>query len=185
MSEDAVRKTCSFDVCYECARSCCQDAKPPLTKVRMRIIEDYLKSHKRLDAKVFVNSAYSFPLVDSIGFCVFYDKGTKKCRVHEVKPETCRAGPITFDINFYTKKIEWFLKTRELCLFAGKLFENPDQLNQHVNVAKQEITRLICNLEPAALKAILRIDEPQTFKLSEDPLPKEVLEKLGIKLPIS
>jgi Fe-S-cluster containining protein len=181
MSEDAVRRTCSFDVCCECAQSCCQDAKPPLTKERMKIIENYLKSHERIDGSIFTNSGYSFPSVDSIGFCVFYDKGTKKCRVHEVKPETCRAGPITFDINFYTKKIEWFLKTRELCLFAGKLFETPEQLNQHLKVAKQEITRLICNLEPAALQAILKIDEPQTFKIGEDPLPKEVLEKLGIK----
>jgi Fe-S-cluster containining protein len=145
----------------------------------MKIIENYLKSHERIDGSIFTNSGYSFPSVDSIGFCVFYDKETKKCRVHEVKPETCRAGPITFDINFYTKKIEWFLKTRELCLFAGKLFETPEQLNQHLKVAKQEITRLICNLEPAALQAILKIDEPQTFKIGEDPLPKEVLEKLG------
>jgi len=147
----------------------------------MKIIENYLKSHERIDGSIFTNSGYSFPSVDSIGFCVFYDKETKKCSVHEVKPETCRAGPITFDINFYTKKIEWFLKTRELCLFAGKLFETPEQLNQHLKVAKQEITRLICNLEPAALQAILKIDEPQTFKIGEDPLPKEVLEKLGIK----
>ena len=181
MSEEIVRQTCSFDVCCECARSCCQDAKPPLTEERMRIIENYLKSHDRLGRQVFTISAYSFPSIDSIGFCVFYDKGTKKCRVHEVKPETCRAGPITFDINFCARKIEWFLKTRELCLFAGKLFENPGQLNQHLSVAKQEITRLICNLEPAALKSILRIEEPQTFKLGEDALPKEVLEKLGIK----
>ena len=181
MSEEIVRQTCSFDVCCECARSCCQDAKPPLTKERMRIIENYLKSHDRLGRQVFTISAYSFPSIDSIGFCVFYDKGTKKCRVHEVKPETCRAGPITFDINFCARKIEWFLKTRELYLFAGKLFENPGQLNQHLSVAKQEITRLICDLEPAALKSILRIEEPQTFKLGEDALPKEVLEKLGIR----
>jgi Fe-S-cluster containining protein len=181
MTEDAGRRTCSFDVCCECIRSCCQDAKPPLTEERMKLIENYLKSHDRLNRQVFTISTYSFPSVDSIGFCVFYDKRTKKCRVHEVKPETCKAGPITFDINFCDRKIEWFLKTRELCPFAGKLFENPGQLYQHLSVAKQEITRLICNLKPAALKSILRIEEPQTFKLGEDALPKEILEKLDIK----
>jgi Fe-S-cluster containining protein len=77
MFEDAVKRTCSFDVCYECPRSCCQDAKPPLTEERMKLIENYLKSHDRLDGQVFTISAYSFPSVNSIGFCVFYGKGTK------------------------------------------------------------------------------------------------------------
>jgi Fe-S-cluster containining protein len=119
--------------------------------------------------------------VNSKGFCVFYDKGTKKCRVHEVKPETCRAGPVTFDINFRTRKVEWFLKTRELCLFAGKLFETPDRLTAHLEVAKAEIMRLIRALDSESLRAILAREEPETFKIGEDPLPEEILAKLGLK----
>jgi uncharacterized protein len=181
MSEDAMRKTCSFDVCCECTRSCCQDAKPPLTEDRIRIIKDSLRNRGRLSGQLFVSSDYSFPAVDSAGFCVFYEKGSKKCLIHGVKPETCRSGPVTFDINRRTRKVEWFLKKGELCLFAGKLFEAPEQFEGHLKVAKAEITRLICKLDSAALGAILKIDEPQTFKIGEDPLPKEVLEKLGIK----
>ena len=181
MSEEAIRKTCSFDVCSECARSCCQDARPPLTEERIRLIKDSLRNRGCLSGRLFVISDYSFPAVDSAGFCVFYDKGSKKCLVHEVKPETCRAGPITFDINRRTRKVEWFLKKNELCLFAGKLFKTPKQLDEHLKVAKEEITRLIGELDSAALLAILKIDEPQTFKIGEDSLPKEVLERLGIE----
>jgi Fe-S-cluster containining protein len=181
MSEDASAKTCSFDVCCECTCSCCQDAKPPLTQKRKRIIEDYLKNHGNVTEKIFTSSGYSYPSVDVGGFCIFYDKGTKKCVVHQVKPETCRAGPVTFDINLRTQKVEWFLKKGELCLFAGTLFEAPGQLDEHLKVAKEEIMRLICGLGSAALLAVLKIDEPQTFKIGEDPLPKEVLEKLGLE----
>ena len=181
MSEDAAPKTCSFDACYECTLSCCQDAKPPLTEERIRIIKDYSRNRGRLSGQLFASSDYSFPAVDSAGFCVFYEKDSKKCLIHEVKPETCRAGPVTFDINRRTRKVEWFLKNAELCLFAGKLFEAPEQLDEHLKVAKEEITCLICKLDSAALRAILKIDEPQIFKIGEDPLPKEVLEKLGIE----
>lgn len=181
MSNNVVKKNCDFDVCYECTLSCCQDAKPPLTKERMRIIEEYLKNHGRVADNVFVHSDYSFPTVDSDEFCVFYDKRTKRCQIHMVKPETCRAGPITFDINRRTKKIEWFLKTRELCLFAGKLFDTPEKLAQHLEVAKKDIMTLICNLDSEALRTILARDEPQTFKIGEDSLPKKVSVKLGLE----
>jgi len=181
VSEDALRKTCSYDVCCECTRSCCQDAKPPLTQKRKQIIKDYLKKHGNVTKNIFTNSEYSYPSVDVAGFCVFYDKVTKKCIVHQVKPETCRAGPVTFDINRCTRKVEWFLKKEELCLFAGKLFDTLEQFAAYFEVAKEEIMRLICKLDSEALQAILKIDEPQTFKIGEDPLPEEVLSKLGIK----
>ena len=147
----------------------------------MKIIREYLKDHVGSTDKVFVRADYSFPSVDSTEFCVFYDKRTKLCQIHDVKPETCRAGPVTFDINRRTKMVEWFLKTRELCTFAGELFDNPEKLNAHLRVSKGEIMRLICELDVADLQAILKRDEPQTFKIGEDVLPEEVLAKLGLE----
>jgi Fe-S-cluster containining protein len=147
----------------------------------MRIIREYLKDYVGSTDKVFVRADYSFPSVDSDEFCVFYDKGTKLCRIHDVKPETCRAGPVTFDINRSTKMVEWFLKTRELCQFAGTLFDNPEKLDLHLRVSKGEVMRLICELDAADLQAILKRDEPQTFKIGEDVLPEEVSAKLGLK----
>jgi hypothetical protein len=152
-----------------------------LTAERKRVLKDYLKNLGNATMQLFTCSDYSFPAVDAAGFCVFYKQETKKCLVHQVKPETCRAGPITFDINCHTRKVEWFLKKKELCLFAGELFQAPERLADHIKTAKEEITRLICKLDSESLQAILKIDEPQTFKIGEDPLPREVLEKLGIE----
>ena len=100
--------------------------------------------------------------------------------VHSVKPETCRAGPITFDINFRTKKVEYFLKKSEICAYAGELFKNKPALNDHFEVAKKEILRLIKELTADELRELTKIDEPQTFKVGEDELPLEVVRKLGL-----
>lgn len=181
MSNDAVAKTCSFDVCCHCKRSCCQDAKPPLTLERKRIIADYLREHKIHIAHPFVDEAYSFPAVDALGFCVFYCKDSKKCLVHPVKPETCRAGPITFDINRDTKRVEWYLKKADICIFAPALQEDGTAFRAHFEVARDELLRLISELDSDALRSILKIEEPQTIKIGEADLPKEAREKLGLR----
>jgi hypothetical protein len=113
-----------------------------------------------------------------MGFCVFYDKDTRKCLVHPVKPETCRAGPVTFDVNRRTRKVEWYLKSSEVCALARTLRGSDNLFRAHFSVAKEEILRLICELEPKALQAILKIEEPQAVKIGEDDLPMGVIEKL-------
>jgi len=181
MSREILKNAVSFDVCCQCERGCCQDVKPPLTLKRKKIIEDYLVEQRIRVERPFVNEAYSFPAVDAMGFCVFYGKDTRKCLVHPVKPETCRAGPVTFDINRRTRKVEWYLKASEVCALAKTLCGNDNLFRAHFRVAKEEILRLICELDSGALQAILRIEEPQTVKIGEDDLPMGVIEKLGLE----
>jgi Fe-S-cluster containining protein len=181
MSDDAVRKTCAFDVCCQCKNGCCQNVNPPLTLKRKKLIRDYLREQKICVENPFTNEAYSYPAVDANGFCVFYDKTTRKCLVHPVKPETCRAGPVTFDVNSHTRKVEWYLKTAEVCALAKILCGNGDSFKTHFKVAREELLRLVCGLDSKALQAILKIEEPQTVKIGEEDLPKEVIKKLGLK----
>ncbi|MEM2081665.1 MAG: YkgJ family cysteine cluster protein [Candidatus Bathyarchaeia archaeon] len=175
MSEEP---TCNPDICFRCSSVCCQDAKPPLTLKRQKIIEAYIEKQKLGITKPFSHAKYSFPAIDESGLCVFCDKKTKKCLIHEVKPETCRAGPITFDINRQTWKLEWYLKTADICALAEVLHKNQDLFKKHFEVARKEILRLVCELDAEALREILKIEEPQTFKIGEEDLPKEVIAKL-------
>jgi Fe-S-cluster containining protein len=176
-----MRKTCSFDICCQCKHGCCQNVNPPLTLRRKKIIEDYLGEQRILVERPFVNEAYSSPAVDAMGFCVFYGKDTRKCLVHPVKPETCRAGPVTFDVNSRTRKVEWYLKASGVCALAKTLRGSDNLFRAHFRVAKEELLRLVCELEPKALQAILKIEEPQTVKIGEDDLPLGVIEKLGLE----
>ncbi len=180
MPEDNEGATFSFDVCSQCKSICCQDAKPPLTENRKKIVEKYLREQKINIEKPFAKEDYSYPAVDELVFCRLFNKKTGKCSVHVVKPETCVAGPVTFDINFSTKKVEWFLKKSELCAFAGILYRDKAAFKQHLEAAKKELTELICQLDAEELRAIVRIAEPLTFKVGEDDLPLGVKKKLGL-----
>ena len=182
MPEDRNGKTYSFDVCSQCKLICCQDANPPLTSKRMETLRAYVEEQEIPVQKAFAGKEYFHPTSDSEGICVFYNKQTQKCRVHKVKPETCRAGPVTFGINLKTRKVEFYLKKGQICAFAKVLYENKELLSKHLEAAKPEILRLISELDADALKAILQIPEPQTFKIDENDLPTEVILKLGIVL---
>jgi Fe-S-cluster containining protein len=180
MPEDNKGTTYSYDVCSECKIICCQDAKPPLSESRKKIIKSYLEKQKISADNPFTKENYSYPSVDKQLLCVFNSKETKRCIIHQVKPETCRAGPITFDINFKTKKVQYFLKKSEICAYAGELYKNKTAFQDHYEVAKKEILCLIQELSATELRELNKIDEPQTFKVGEEDLPAEVIKKLGL-----
>jgi hypothetical protein len=176
------RQSNFFNVCSQCRGNCCINARPPLTLRRKQIIEEYLQEQKIPIKNLFVQASYIFPREAAEGYCVFYDKNTRKCQVHPVKPETCIAGPITFDINIETKKIEWHLKTEKICSLAGELYKNKEALQKHLESAKKEILKLVHELDSEALKTILKIEEPETFKIDEENIGNDVLNKLTSNL---
>jgi len=169
-----------FDMCSKCktAYSCCYDTTPPITRERRKIIEAYLKENGIDVAEPFERTEYTFPRLNPNMYCVFQDPKTRKCMVHPVKPETCVAGPITFDINIKTGKIEWYVKMATLCQLAGVVYENKILLEEHLKSAKREILRLVKELDPGDLKAILKKAEPETFKIDEEDVDRKVLKKL-------
>ena len=172
------RESSFFDVCSQCGGDCCRNARPPLTLKRKQIIAAYLKKQKIPIDSPFVQASYVFPKDGAEGYCIFYDKKTKKCLIHSIKPETCVAGPITFDINIKNRKIEWHLKMEKICRLAGVLYKNEAVLEKHLASAKREILQLVNELGSEALKAILKIEEPETFKIDEDNIGKNTLDKL-------
>src|SRR3990170_9052019 len=169
-----------FNICETCPHTnCCIEARPPITSKRKTIANNYLKDKGETIENAFEEkNNYTFPRETDGNHCVFLDKETKKCRVHSVKPETCAAGPITFDINVETGKIEWFLKTEKICPLAGALYGNKEALKNHLDCARKELLKLVHDLDSEALCAILKIEEPDTFKIGEDDLDASVLTKL-------
>jgi len=180
MPENDNGTTYSFDVCGQCKSICCQDAKPPLSEKRKKIISEHSQKQKVNFKNLFAKERYSYPAVDEEAYCLLFNKKTGKCMVHLVKPETCVSGPITFDINFKTKKVEWFLKKSEICAYAGLLFNDKAAFSKHFKEAKKQIIRLIDELSPEELRAIVTVEEPQTFKVGEDDLSPEAVKKLGL-----
>jgi len=174
------RQSNFFDVCGNCPIVCCNGARPPLTSKRKKVIQNFLKANGIRVPNPFEDRGYAFPRETEGGYCVFLDKTTKKCRIHTVKPETCVAGPITFDINLATGKVEWFLKIEKICPLAGALYRDKEASERHLKSAKREILGLVRNLDTESLRAILTIEEPDTFKIGEDILDSEIIAKLKL-----
>ena len=61
---------------------------------------------------------------------------------------------------------------------AGGLHGDKENLRKHLKLAKKEIQKLVRELDAEALRAILKIEEPETFKIDEDSAKKDVLDKL-------
>lgn len=178
---EKARQTNFFDTCSHCRTSwsCCHETTPPISDKRRKIIEAYLKTNKINIKNPFVNEEYTFPRLVTGGYCIFHDKKTKKCLIHPVKPETCVAGPITFDIKADASKIEWFIKMDTICPLAGHVYKDKILLEKHIESAKKEITRLVNDLDPEVLRVILQREEPETFKIGQDQLKKRVLQRLA------
>lgn len=177
---DKKRQSNFINTCLMCKTewSCCLGTRPPISHQRRKIIETFLKDHGIPTCDAFVEDGYVFPKEQASGYCVFRDDQTAKCVVHAVKPETCVSGPVTFDINRRTGKIEWFLKMEGICDLARVLAEDDTLLKKHLDSAKKEISRLVKQLGGSELNAILLKDEPETIKIGEDGAPVAVLNKL-------
>ncbi|MGQ9538561.1 MAG: YkgJ family cysteine cluster protein [Candidatus Bathycorpusculaceae bacterium] len=179
MQTEGERQKNFFNVCGECKINCCWDARPPITSRRREMIQEYLKEHGIRIENPFADAEYTFPRETVDGYCIFYDKATRKCIVHPVKPETCVAGPITFDINRQTGKIEWYLKMEKICPLAGAIYRDKALLEKHFEAARREVLRLVKELSSKALKAILAREEPDTFKIGEEKAEEDVVKKLS------
>jgi Fe-S-cluster containining protein len=180
MKRNNQRQRNFFSVCRNCKTkwSCCHETTPPITEKRRGKIESYLKEKKISIENAFVTEEYVYPKLDSEGYCVFQDRKTRKCLIHSVKPETCVAGPITFDMNTRTNKIEWFVKMEKICALAGHVYQDKALLGGHVQISKNEISRLVNELDRNELKAILKKDEPETVKIGEDDIDRRILQKI-------
>ena len=161
------------ELCAVCPTHCCYQVCPPITPERQQLIDHFLRNQGLPESEWLDSTtrSYSFPKETPDGACIFFDPVLRTCRIHPVKPETCCAGPITFDLDTHQEQIRWYLKSSQDCLIAASLRRDPDLLHRHLSVAKPALQRLIRGLEPTALDALLQIDEPTVRKVGDDFFP--------------
>ena len=147
-------------ICMRCGGHCCDDAHPPVSS---SCYERLTKAG--VDPAMFETEGYTRLKTRANGECVLSVNG--KCTIHRFKPETCRAGPFTFDVK--GDVIEIFLKYETLCPIVTLLKEVPEAYGQQYAAAVRSITHLVRNLSDDELDVICRIDEPETEKVAEIP----------------
>lgn len=147
-----------IEICSKCGGKCCFDAKPPISKKRLKVL---LENGISSDFVEF--GKYKHLKLKEDGYCVFFENG--KCKIHKIKPETCVAGPITFDIK--GDVLELYIKKESICPLVEFLKKNESVLKEHLSIALSKILELIKELEKEELDEILKIEEPETEKIFE------------------
>lgn len=100
------------------------------------------------------------------GLCIMCIDG--RCRIHAVKPETCVAGPFTFEVA--GNRLCLFLKHESICPLVPYL-----KADEHIYVtqfqhAAQILANLVRSFPPQELDVINAIPEPETDLVAEIPL---------------
>ena len=153
------------ETCMKCSCQCCYEARPPISIDRYKLL---LKNGVSPD--YFEFEGYRRLKVKKNNECILFYHG--KCSIHAIKPETCRAGPFTFDIK--SDKIEIFLKYGSICPAVRILKEVPEAYSQQYLRAIENISNLVSRLTEDELEALHRIDEPLTEKVAEIPRRRTV-----------
>ena len=146
--------------CNEChlVGGCCFDARPPLSQERIDIL---LKNGVSADAVEF--AGYKRLRLKPDGFCVLFLDG--KCSIHSIKPETCVAGPFTFDIKENVLQI--FIKRESICPMVRFLKANRKAFDGLFETSVERIMELVNSVPPLEMAEILKIDEPETDLVAE------------------
>lgn len=149
--------------CNQCSLDggCCHGAMPPLTDKRIKLLN---QSGVRPDAVLY--APYKRLRLKEDGFCVLFENG--RCTVHDIKPETCVAGPFTFDIK--DGALEIYLKKESICPMVRYLLNDEASYSRQYENAVRSIKELIENLPESEIAEILKIEEHETVKVAEIPL---------------
>ncbi len=146
--------------CNECylVGGCCFEARPPLSQERIDIL---LKNGVSANAVEF--EGYRRLRLKPDGFCVLFQDG--KCSIHSIKPETCVAGPFTFDMKGNTLQI--FIKRESICPMVRFLKANRKAFDGLFETSVERIIELVNKIPAEEMAEILKIDEPETDLVAE------------------
>ncbi|VVB67482.1 Putative zinc- or iron-chelating domain protein [uncultured archaeon] len=146
--------------CGDChlGGGCCFEARPPLCQERIDIL---LANGVRQDALEF--AGYNRLRVKQDGFCVLFQDG--HCSIHSFKPETCVAGPFTFDRKGSILQI--FLKRESICPMVRFLKANRVAYEELFELSVEKIVDLVRALPVEEQEEIFKIEEPETDLVAE------------------
>jgi len=137
---------------------CCFEARPPLSQDRIDIL---LENGVSPDAIEF--AGYKRLCLKPDGFCVLFQDG--RCSIHSIKPETCVAGPFTFDMKGSLLQI--FLKKESICPMVRFLKADRKAYDELFDVSLKKILDLVKAVPALEMAEILKIEEPETDLVAE------------------
>lgn len=147
-------------VCGSCHLNggCCFEARPPLSQERIDVMRK-----EGVDPGAIEFAGYKRLKLRRDGFCILFEDG--RCSIHSIKPETCVAGPFTFDMEGPLLQI--FMKKESICPMVRFLKADRKAYDELLGIAVKQIVALVRALPPSELEKILEIEEPETELVAE------------------
>jgi hypothetical protein len=148
-------------ICAACGGKCCRNANPPVSADRFEALRELGIGKDDVEY-----AGYTRLKSQEDGMCVMFSGG--RCRIHSAKPETCVAGPFTFEVTDHTLSL--YLKREASCPLVKYLKEDPEAYQAQYREAVRRLVRLIRSLPSVEVEAISRIPEPETDLVAGIPL---------------
>jgi len=153
-------------LCLSCGGHCCDGAHPPISNDRY-----WQLVSAGISKSCFEYEGYLRLRTHKDDTCILMKNN--KCTCHTIKPETCRAGPFTFDVT--EKSIRIFLKHPSICPLVTLLREDTEMYHDQFDHATDHIGTLVAGLSNEEITAINAIDEPDTDLVAEIPMERNRL----------
>ena len=147
------------EVCKKCGGRCCKDAHPPLTDERIQIMTDNGVSDDNIEF-----AGYKRLKVKEDSMCVMFGKNGL-CSIQPFKPETCVAGPFTFDVK--EGVIEIYLKHDSICPLVTVMKQDRKAYDEQYKMAVDRIVRVVAFLPEEELRTVCQVEEPDTEKVED------------------
>jgi uncharacterized protein len=140
-------------ICAACGGHCCIGACPPLCTERIETILSHGDYRDRME-----DGGYRRIRTKENGECSMLEHG--KCQIHAFKPETCLAGPFTFDVT--DTRLAIYLKHESICPLVTHLKASREMYDRQYQRAVGQITHLVARLPDDELQVISSIPEDET-----------------------
>ena len=89
------------EICKDCG-NCCMDTEMIVSEDDINLIMKEWQIHLPKEKFYFKNEDNLFQLENIEGFCVFFKKNSKRCKIYKFRPQGCKFYPLIFDS--YMKK---------------------------------------------------------------------------------
>jgi Fe-S-cluster containining protein len=100
--------------CKNCGFCCQGESTISLSPEEISRIAKYLNLSEEEFQKLYTvkKGKYRIEMKTKDGYCIFFDKKTKKCKIHPVKPDKCKEWPL---IPAVLKNFENFKIVQQFC----------------------------------------------------------------------
>ncbi|MBD3340675.1 MAG: hypothetical protein GF353_16325 [Candidatus Lokiarchaeota archaeon] len=125
-----------YGFCRQCGK-CCKETNMILSKFDIQTILRYNSEFKKNEDFSTLDKNNNRILKNVNGYCIFYNRNTRLCKIYEYRPQGCKFYPLVYDVKkkkckldsicpipnaFYDSRKELKFMCKKLMVFLEEYF---------------------------------------------------------------